>query len=199
MAYRLVFGYAFVRWEFEQNSSLQLFEDQKRGVRAGPPVPGAPGTTRGFIGSRPSRCSFLRASLRARRMASHLCPPKGFPLQRAPKTSSCQPSTNQRLPQFPPQLLCHPPPPRTSLTISNSNNAPMVALMVAEMMPEPRWRPSCGTSQLPMKAPAIPMKRSPRIPNPVPCTIWPASCVYQATMSELGHLLQADLCLNPNI
>jgi hypothetical protein len=44
--------------------------DQKRGARAGPPLPGAPGITRGFIGSRPSRCNFLRASLRARRMAS---------------------------------------------------------------------------------------------------------------------------------
>jgi hypothetical protein len=45
-------------------------EDQKRGARGGPPLPGAPGITRGFIGSRPSRCNFLRASLRARRMAS---------------------------------------------------------------------------------------------------------------------------------
>jgi hypothetical protein len=26
-----------------------------------------------------------------------------------------------------------------------------------------------------MKAPAIPMRRSPRFPNAVPCTIWPAS------------------------
>ena len=34
-------------------------------MRAGPPLPAAPGTTQGFIGSRPSRCSFLRASLRA--------------------------------------------------------------------------------------------------------------------------------------
>jgi hypothetical protein len=41
-----------------------------RGPRAGPPLPWAPGTTRGFIGSRPSRCIFLRASLRARRIAS---------------------------------------------------------------------------------------------------------------------------------
>jgi hypothetical protein len=49
---------------------LRLFRDQKRGARAGPPLPGVPGITRGFIGSRPSRCSFLRASLRARRMAS---------------------------------------------------------------------------------------------------------------------------------
>ena len=48
----------------------RLFRDQKRGVRAGPSLPEAPGITRGFVGSRPSRCSFLRASLRARRMAS---------------------------------------------------------------------------------------------------------------------------------
>jgi hypothetical protein len=49
---------------------LKQLRDQKRGARAGPPLAGAPGITRGFIGSRPSRCIFLRASLRARRMAS---------------------------------------------------------------------------------------------------------------------------------
>src|ERR1700683_2938538 len=38
--------------------------NQKRGARGGPPLPPAPGTTLGFIGSRPSRCNFLRASLR---------------------------------------------------------------------------------------------------------------------------------------
>jgi hypothetical protein len=48
----------------------KLFQDQKRGARGGPALPRAPGTARGFIGSKPSRCSFLRASLRARRMAS---------------------------------------------------------------------------------------------------------------------------------
>ena len=47
-----------------------VVRDQKRGGRVGLPLPEAPGITRGFIGSRPSRCSFLRASLRARRMAS---------------------------------------------------------------------------------------------------------------------------------
>jgi hypothetical protein len=46
-----------------------LFQDQKR-ARGGPALPRAPGIVRGFIGSKPSRCSFLRASLRARRMAS---------------------------------------------------------------------------------------------------------------------------------
>ena len=44
--------------------------DQWRRPRAGPPLPRAPETTRGLIGSRPSRCIFLRASLRARRIAS---------------------------------------------------------------------------------------------------------------------------------
>ena len=39
----------------------------RNGARAGGRFfPGAPGITRGFIGSRPSRCNFLRA----RRMAS---------------------------------------------------------------------------------------------------------------------------------
>ena len=48
----------------------RLFPDQKRGARGGPPLPAAPEIVRGFIGSKPSRCSFLRASLRARRTAS---------------------------------------------------------------------------------------------------------------------------------
>ena len=54
-------------------AGCDALRDQKRGgrgVRAGPPLPGAPATGRGFIGNRPSRCNFLRASLRARRMAS---------------------------------------------------------------------------------------------------------------------------------
>ncbi len=50
-----------------------IFRAQKRGrgAREGlpPPAP-APGIVRGFIGKRPSRCNFLRASLRARRTAS---------------------------------------------------------------------------------------------------------------------------------
>jgi hypothetical protein len=52
--------------------SMQVYNrisgDQKRGGRGGA-LPGAR-TTFGFIGSRPSRCNFLRASFRARRMAS---------------------------------------------------------------------------------------------------------------------------------
>ena len=52
--------------------AVAIFRAQKRrGARAGPLRPGpAPGIVRGFIGNRPSRCNFLRASLRARRMAS---------------------------------------------------------------------------------------------------------------------------------
>ena len=43
---------------------------QRCGPRAGPPLPEIPRTIRGFIGSRPSRCIFFRASFRARRIAS---------------------------------------------------------------------------------------------------------------------------------
>ena len=49
---------------------LRLFLGQKRGVRRGAALPGPPGISRGFTGMRPSRCILLRASLRARRMAS---------------------------------------------------------------------------------------------------------------------------------
>jgi hypothetical protein len=44
--------------------------DRHRTVADQPADLGAPGTGFGFIGSRPSRCNFLRASLRARRTAS---------------------------------------------------------------------------------------------------------------------------------
>src|ERR1700722_4926151 len=52
-----------------------LYDQPKRGVRAGPaadrPPPGPPGPPVvgfGFIGNKPSRCNRLRASLRARRI-----------------------------------------------------------------------------------------------------------------------------------
>ena len=44
--------------------------DRHRTVADQPADRGAPGTGFGFIGSKPSRCNFLRASLRARRTAS---------------------------------------------------------------------------------------------------------------------------------
>jgi len=47
--------------------------DQKRGVRAGPPLPATPGAIRGFISNRPSRCSFLRASLTVSAFLSFAC------------------------------------------------------------------------------------------------------------------------------
>ena len=36
--------------DFYRGCRLRLFQDQKRGARAGPPLPGAPGITRGFTG-----------------------------------------------------------------------------------------------------------------------------------------------------
>jgi hypothetical protein len=52
--------------------SGRAWTDQKLGRRGAPmrPPPGPPGVGFGFIGSSPSRCMRLRASLRARRIAS---------------------------------------------------------------------------------------------------------------------------------
>jgi hypothetical protein len=54
------------------NNALKL--QPKRGARGGPerpaPAPGPGPSGVGFIGNRPSRCNLLRASLRARRIAS---------------------------------------------------------------------------------------------------------------------------------
>jgi hypothetical protein len=66
-------------------------------------------------------------------------------LQMVPETRPLPAVGYQRLPhpllpQFPPQPLCHRPPPRTSLMISSNNDAPMVALMTARTMPEPRCK-----------------------------------------------------------
>jgi hypothetical protein len=81
--------------------------------------------------------------------------------------SACALVNHHRRPQ--------PVPPRTSLIISSSTTAPIVALTIALMMPAPRRMPSFGSNQLPIKAPIIPIIRSPISPNPAPRTSWPAS------------------------
>jgi len=49
--------------------------------------------------------------------------------------------------------------------MSRSSTAPMVALTIALINPLPRWIPSWGSNQLPIKAPRIPMTTSPMIPS----------------------------------
>jgi len=71
--------------------------------------------------------------------------------------------------------LRHPVPPRTSLTMNNKITAPIVALTIALTMPTPRWMPNLGSSQPPMKAPTIPISRSPMRPKPAPRTSCPAN------------------------
>ena len=46
-----------------------------------------------------------------------------------------------------------------------------------------------------MKAPAIPMRTSPRIPNPVPCTIWPTSHPATRPTSNMIRRLSPDMCI----
>src|SRR5579872_1654421 len=77
---------------------------------------------------------------------------------------------HHRLRHPPPQLPPHPPLPRIRLMSRSSKTAPIAAPRISETIPEPRWIPSCGNSQLAMKAPATPTTRSPRRPKPVPWT-----------------------------
>jgi hypothetical protein len=46
-----------------------------------------------------------------------------------------------------------------------------------------------------MKAPAIPMRRSPTTPNPVPCTIWPASHPAMRPTTNMIRRLSPDMCI----
>ena len=71
--------------------------------------------------------------------------------------------------------------------INNSISAPTVALIMAATIPEPRKMPSCGSSQLPMKAPTISMIRSPMMPNPVPRT----NVIYE--QNEKRNFLKLNL------
>ena len=97
----------------------------------------------------PLDCQRLRSKGRRRPCrARRLAPPRSYltarRLSRRSSSSPISPSMRsqadgyQRLLQLP----RHPPPPRTSLMISNNISAPMVALIIAAIMPEPRWMPS---------------------------------------------------------
>ncbi len=99
----------------------------------------------------------------------------------------------QRLPQFLPHR--DPPPPRTSLMVNSSKSAPMVAFTIAATKPTPRWIPSRGSTQLPMKAPMMPTMRSPTSPNPVPRTICPASHPAMSPTSNMISRLSPDICI----
>src|SRR6476659_1726191 len=46
-----------------------------------------------------------------------------------------------------------------------------------------------------MKAPMIPTIRSPTNPNPVPCTIWPASHPATTPTSNMISRLSPDMCI----
>src|SRR5215472_17438946 len=52
------------------------------------------------------------------------------------------------------------PPRLTSRRMTRRIMAPMVATMMDETMPAPRWMPNWGNNQLPMRAPMIPMQMS---------------------------------------
>ena len=82
---------------------------------------------------------------------------------------------------------------RTSTKPRRGNTAPTVALMIAEIMPKPRWMPSSGSNHPPMKAPMTPMTRSLMSPYPVPWTIWPAS--HPAMSPTARMMIRLSLCM----
>jgi hypothetical protein len=87
----------------------------------------------------------------------------------------------------------HRPRLRTSLRMTRSRTAPIVAAMIAARIPEPRWIPSRGNSQSPIKAPMIPRQRSATRPKPVPLTIWPASQPAINPTSKMTSRLSPDI------
>ena len=74
-----------------------------------------------------------------------------------------------------------------------SSTAPIVAAMMPATIPEPRWIPTRGNSQLPIKAPIMPMQRSATRPKPVPLTIWPASQPAINQISKMTSKLSPDM------
>ncbi len=76
---------------------------------------------------------------------------------------------------------------------ARSTTAPIVALMIAAAIPTPRWMFNLGSSQPPMKAPAIPTMMSPMMPRPVPRTIWLASQPATRPTTRMMMRLSPDI------
>src|ERR1700730_8596475 len=74
----------------------------------------------------------------------------------------------------------------------------MVATMIMLTRPPPIRMPRCGNSQLPMKAPTMPMAMSPIRPKPPPATISPASHPAIRPTSKMTSKLSPDKYISPS-
>ena len=73
----------------------------------------------------------------------------------------------------------------------------IVATMIDEMMPAPIWMPIRGNSQLPMRAPMMPMQMSATRPYPVPLTMCPASHPATRPTSKIMRIDSPDMPFPP--
>jgi len=80
--------------------------------------------------------------------------------------------------------------------ITNSSTAPIVETMISVTIPVPSQIPSCGSSQLPIKAPTIPMQMSATNPYPVPLTICPASHPAIRPTSRMTRIDSFDISIS---
>jgi hypothetical protein len=95
----------------------------------------------------------------------------------------------------PPTLDIDPPRRRASVTISNRANAPMVALIIVEKTVGLRCTPCLRSNTLPSKAPAIPIRTLPTIPNPVPRPIFPANQPATRPTTNMIREPSLDMCM----
>src|SRR5262245_14358101 len=81
--------------------------------------------------------------------------------------------------------------------MNNKITAPIVALMIEEMMPPPIAMPRAPSTQVPMNAPTMPTMILPIRPKPTPLTITPASQPAMAPMMMRMINASNDMASSP--
>jgi hypothetical protein len=93
----------------------------------------------------------------------------------------------------------HRPRPLTSLRTTRSRTAPTVAWMMAFSIPAARWIPKRGSSQLPIRAPTIPIPKSAMRPWPVPRTRWLPSHPATRPTTRMTRIPSSDIDPSPTV
>jgi Cyclic nucleotide-binding domain len=96
----------------------------------------------GCLAAQVQRIATVRTMGNANISAAKGCPNQfGASISTLRKAPYARDAPSGRLPMSSPTPR-HPPPPRMSRIMSKSTSAPMVALVMAAIMPKPRWMPS---------------------------------------------------------